>query len=165
METKTTKQRKNENQPSTWLPEACRFGSILEKNQIKYAIFGAGSLAAHQIMIRPTIDIDFVVENFLNTVKIIGEQPDLDSKNVEQENDGIPVADFHFKSGVSVQILEQNLYSLPMNPLSWSKISPKNILAYGNLWSISVEDLIVSKVGRFIQQKDQNEKEADKNIR
>jgi hypothetical protein len=165
METKTIKQRKNENPPSTWLPEACHFGRILESNQIKYAVFGAGALAAHKIIVRPTIDIDFVVEDFLNAVNLIGKQPDLDAKNEEQDKDGISVADFHFKSGVSVQIWNQNLYSLPMNPFSWSKTSIKNILGYGNLRSISVEDVVVSKIGRFSQQKDENEVEADKNIR
>jgi len=165
METKTIKQRKNENPPSTWIPEAYRFGRILESNQIKYALFGAGALAAHKIITRPTIDIDFVVEDFLNAVNLIGKQPDLDSKNEEQDKDGISVADFHFKSGVSVQVWDRNLYSLPMNPFSWSKTSIKNIPGYGNLRSISVEDLIVSKIGRFSQQKDENEEEADKNIR
>lgn len=164
MKDKSIRQRKKENLPKTWLPEACRFGDILGSNKIKYAIFGAGSLAAYQIITRPTIDIDFVVEDFQRAITLIGDQPYLTSKNLQEDKDGIPVADFHFNSGVSIQIWDRNLYSLPMNTLSWSRTSLRSILGYGNLWSISPEDIIVSKTGRFIQQKNQDEKEANNNI-
>jgi hypothetical protein len=157
-------QRKNENPPQKWLPEAYRFGEILGTNKIKYAIFGAGSLAAHQIITRPTIDIDFVVDDYPKAIKLIEDQPNLSSKNLKKDNDGIPVADFHFNSGVSVQIWNRNLYSLPMNSLSWQKASIRTIPGYGNLWTISVEDIIVSKVGRYSQQRYQNKNEANKNI-
>lgn len=164
MKNKSTTQRKNENPLQKWLPEACRFGDILGSKKIKYAIFGAGSLAAHQIITRPTIDIDFVVEDFPRAVNLIGDQPHLTSKNLQKDKDGISVADFNFNSAVSVQIWDRNLYSLPMNTHSWSKISVRTIPGYGDLWSISAEDIIVSKVGRYSQQKIQNEKEANKNI-
>jgi hypothetical protein len=147
-----------------WLPEAYRFGKILESNRIRYAIFGAGALAAHQIMTRPTKDIDFVVEDYRNAANLIRKQPDLESKDEQKDKDGITVADFDFKSGVSVQIWDRNLYSLPMNSISWLKTSIRTLPGYGNLRSISVEDLIVSKIGRFDQQKDENEEEANKNI-
>lgn len=34
MKTKATDQRKNENPPQAWLPEACHYGSILGSNKI-----------------------------------------------------------------------------------------------------------------------------------
>ena len=39
--------------PKIWIPEASRFGNILESNGIKYAIFGAGALAIQNVMVRP----------------------------------------------------------------------------------------------------------------
>lgn len=166
MKNRITKSTKIENPVSIWLPEATRFGNILRSNQITYAIFGAGALAAHNILTRPTIDIDFVVKEYPKAVSLISGQPDLKSKAVEDDKDGISVADFHFKSGVSVEIWDQNLYSLPMNDFSWSRTVLRDIPGSGTLVSVSPEDIIVSKIGRFHQQKNKNETtEADKTIK
>ena len=149
---------------SVWLPEASRFGNILESNEIKYAIFGAGALAVQGVMIRPTIDIDFVVDDYDKAVSIMLEQPELDSKNLEKERDGIQVADFYFKSGITIQIWDNNMYSLPMTEDSWAQIRLKAVVGFDSIWSISMEDLIVSKVGRYTQQIKETH-EANKNAK
>ena len=147
-----------------WMPEASYFGNLLESNGIKYAIFGAGALAVQNVMIRPTIDIDFVVDDYDKAISLLKEQPELSSKNLENERDGITVADFNFKSGITVQIWDNNMYSLPMTDDSWARIMSKPVGGYGSIWSISMEDLIVSKVGRHTQQI-KDEYEANKNAR
>lgn len=147
-----------------WVPEASRFGNLLEYNGIKYAIFGAGALAVQNVMIRPTIDIDFVVDDYDKAISLLKEQTELDSKILEKERDGIPVADFYFKSGITVQIWDNNMYSLPMTDDSWARIVSKPVGGYDSIWSISMEDLIVSKVGRYTQQI-RDEYEANKNVR
>jgi len=147
-----------------WVPEASRFGNLLESNGIKYAIFGAGALAVQNVTIRPTIDIDFVVDDYNKAISLLKEQPELSSKNLEKERDGIPVADFYFKSGITVQIWDNNMYSLPMTDDSWARIVSKPVGGYDSIWSISMEDLIVSKVGRYTQQI-RDEYEANKNVR
>lgn len=152
-------------QPSVWLPEAFRFGSLLQANGIRYAIFGAGALATNNIMVRPTIDVDFVVDDYPKAVGLLNVQTGIDRKQLEEDKDGIQVADFHFTSGVTVQIWDNNLYSLPMTDESWSHIMMRNVPGYGPVHSISIEDLIVSKVGRYTQQKSASQYEADKNIR
>lgn len=84
--------------------------------------------------------------------------------DITEDNDGIPVADFHFKDGIDVQIWKDNLYSLPMNKDSWARVVSKNI-DNNYLRVISIEDLIISKVGRYIQYKNANNtREAEKNI-
>lgn len=148
-----------------WMPKASHFGNLLESNGIKYAIFGAGALAVQNVMIRPTIDIDFVVDDYKKAVLLLGKQPELDSNNLQKERDGIQVADFYFKSGVTVQIWDDNMYSLPMTEESWTRIESKPVGGYNSIWSISMEDLIVSKVGRYTQQIMGNEYEANKNAR
>lgn len=149
---------------TVWLPEASRFGNILESNEVKYAIFGAGALAVQDVMIRPTIDIDFVVEDYDKAVSIMLEQPELESKDLTKEKDGIQVADFCFKSGITIQIWDNNMYSLPMTEDSWARIRLKTIAGYESIWSISMEDLIVSKVGRYTQQI-RDTHEANKNAK
>lgn len=145
-----------------WMPEASRFGNILGNNGIKYAIFGAGALAVQGVMIRPTIDIDFVVDEYKKTIAVMHEQPELDYTYLKEERDGIPVADFYFKNGTNIQIWNNNMYSLPMTDESWKRIVFKSIGGFNSIWSISMEDLIVSKVGRPTQQvKDKHE--ANKN--
>lgn len=153
-----------ESPPAIWLPEAYRFSSILQSNTITYAIFGAGALAAHRVMQRPTQDIDFVVKEYEKTVNLLNEQPNLTDADLTKEKDGIQVADFYFDTGVSVQIWDNNLYSLPMTSEAWSRVLIRNIPGFGLVRSISMEDLIVSKVGRFMQQKVENAYEAKKNI-
>ena len=152
-------------EPNIWLQRAIQAGKIIESSQIKYAIFGAGALAAHSIILRPTIDIDFVVDSYQTTVEIMNRQNDLDHSNLQKEKDKIQVADFYFNDGTSVQIWDNNLYSLEMNTESWSRVFSKNITGYGIIRSISIEDLIVSKIGRYIQQKDENEHQALKNVK
>ena len=135
-----------------WVPEALHFGQILNSNDLKYAIFGAGALAAHNVMIRPTVDIDFVVADYDKAIAIMTEQPKIKSTNLENERDGIQVADFHFESGITVQIWNNNLYSLPMTNESWSRTT---LIPIGNnspIYSVSKEDIIVSKIGRHTQQ-------------
>lgn len=148
----------------TWLPSAHHFGNLLESNKINYAIFGAGSLAVHNVMVRPTIDIDFVVDDYKKTIGLLKQQPNIASSNLKKERDGIQVADFYFKSGLTVQIWDNNLYSLPMNNDSWSRVVLGQVPGYGTIKSISMEDLIVSKVGRYTQRKDRKY-EADKNVK
>ena len=101
-------------QSSVWLPEASRFGSLLQANGTRYAIFGAGALAANDIMVRPTIDVDFVVDDYAKAVALLNTQKGINRKNLKEDKDGIQVADFHFTSGVTIQIWKNNLYSLPM---------------------------------------------------
>lgn len=148
-----------------WIPEASHFGNILESNGIKYAIFGAGALAVQNVMIRPTIDIDFVVNDYEKAITVMSEQPNLSSSNLEKERDGIQVADFYFKSGITIQIWDNNMYSLPMTEESWARIAFKPVGGYSSIWSISMEDLIVSKMGRYTQQIRWSEYEANKNAR
>lgn len=148
-----------------WMPEASYFGNLLESNGIKYAIFGAGALAVQNVMIRPTIDIDFVVNDYEKAITVISEQPNLSSSNLEKERDGIQVADFYFKSGITIQIWDNNMYSLPMTTESWARIAFKPVGGYRSIWSISMEDLIVSKMGRYTQQIRWSEYEANKNAR
>lgn len=148
-----------------WIPEASHFGNLLESNEIKYAIFGAGALAVQNVMVRPTIDIDFVVDDYDKVISVMGEQPNLASSNLEKERDGIQVADFYFKSGITIQIWDNNMYSLPMTKESWARIAFKSVGGYRSIWSISMEDLIVSKVGRYTQQIRWSEYEANKNVR
>ena len=69
-------------QPGIWLPEAYRFGNILESNEIRYAMFGAGALAVHNIMVRPTVDIDFVVDEYKKAINLLKEQPGIASSNL-----------------------------------------------------------------------------------
>jgi len=149
----------------TWLPEASHFGNLLGNNGIKYAIFGAGALAVQNVMIRPTIDIDFVVNDYEKAIAILREQPELNSSNLQKERDGIQVADFYFKSGITIQIWDDNMYSLPMTEDSWKRIAFKPVGGYDSIWSISMEDLIVSKVGRYTQQIKNSSYEANKNVR
>lgn len=151
-------------QPRIWLPSAYHFGKLLESNKVNYAIFGAGALAIHNVMIRPTIDIDFVVDNYDNAVNLLKEQPETASVNLEEDKDGIQVADFYFKSGINVQIWNNSLYSLPMNDDSWSRVVLGQVPGYGTIRYISMEDLLVSKVGRYTQQKKTSPYEADKNV-
>ncbi len=147
-----------------WMPEVSRFANILESNGIKYAIFGAGALAVQNVMIRPTIDIDFVVEDYDSAISVMREQPNLKSSNLEKERDGIQVADFYFQSGITIQIWDNNMYSLPMTEDSWARIGIKSVAGFSSVWSISMEDLIVSKVGRYTQQI-KDEHESNKNAR
>ena len=149
---------------ATWLPAANHFGNLLESDVITYAIFGAGALAVQNVIVRPTIDIDFVVKDYDKAVNLLKTQPNLSSTNLQQEKDGIQVADFYFESGVTIQIWDDNLYSLPMTDDSWSRNVLKQIPGYDSIWSISMEDLIVSKVGRYTQQKPDSEYEATKNV-
>jgi len=151
-------------QPQIWLPSAHSFGSVLQSNKINYAIFGAGALAVQNVMIRPTIDIDFVVDDYTKAIELLKEQPGLASSNLEKERDGIQVADFYFKSGITVQIWDNNLYSLPMTDNSWSRVILGRVRGFGMIRCISMEDLIVSKVGRHTQQRKDSEYEADKNV-
>ena len=152
-------------QPGIWLPEAYRFGNILESNEIRYAMFGAGALAVHNIMVRPTVDIDFVVDEYKKAIGLLKEQPSIASSNLQKEKDGIQVADFYFKSGITVQVWDNNLYSLPMTDDSWSRVTLGPVPGYGSIQSISREDLIVSKVGRYTQQKTGSRYEAEKNVK
>lgn len=156
--------RRVEIQPRTWLPEAYRFGTILESDDIRYALFGAGALAVHNVMVRPTIDIDIVVDDYKKAVNILKEQPDLKSCNLEKEKDGIQVDDFYFESGVTIQIWDNNLYSLPMTDDSWSSVVLRQVPGYGTIKTICMEDLIISKVGRYTQQKSDSKYEAEKNV-
>jgi len=148
-----------------WMPEASHFGKILESNGIIYAIFGAGALAVQNVMIRSTIDIDFVVRDYDKAISIMKEQPELAYIDLKKERDGIPVADFYFKSGITIQIWDNNMYSLPMTDDSWTRIVFKPIGGHRSIWSISMEDLIVSKVGRYTQQIKNSSYEANKNVK
>src|SRR3989442_8211343 len=130
-------------QPQIWLPEAYRFGNLLGSRGINYAIFGAGALAVHNVMVRPTVDIDLVVDNYQEAINLVNEQPNITSRNLQKEKDGIQVADFYFKSGVTVQIWDNNLYSLPMTDDSWLRVMLKPIPGYGSIQTISIDDLIV----------------------
>jgi hypothetical protein len=165
----TDKQKTNtpreEVNPTIWLPSANNFGRLLDSNGIQYAIFGAGSLAVHNVMVRPTIDIDYVVSNYKKTVNLLKTQPGISSTNLKKEKDGILVADFYFKSGVAVQIWDNNLYSLPMTGDAWSHVVSRQIPGYGMINTISMEDLIVSKVGRYTQQISSSKYEAEKNAK
>lgn len=152
-------------QPRIWLPSAYYFGNLLESSKIKYAIFGAGALAIHNVMIRPTIDIDFVVDDYNKAVNLLKEQSGISSSNLQKDKDGIQVADFYFKSGITVQIWDNSLYSLPMNDLSWSRVILGQVPGYGTIRCISMEDLIISKVGRHTQQRKDSQYEADKNVK
>lgn len=156
-----------ERPPTVWLPEANRFSSVLQSNKITYAIFGAGALAVHNIIVRPTVDIDFVVKEnaYDKAVSTIKDSSGLKSVNLKKDTDGIPVGDFHFESGVSVQIWNDNLYSLPMSEKAWSRVVTKNVPSGTLIRTISMEDLMVSKVGRFTQQLQDNKYEAEKNAR
>lgn len=151
--------------PGIWLPSVYYFGNLFESNNINYAIFGAGSLAVHNVMVRPTIDIDFVVDDYKKAIDLLKQQQNIASSDLEKERDGIQVVDFYFKSGITVQIWDNNLYSLPMNDNSWSRTVLGQVPGYGTIKSISMEDLIVSKVGRYIQQRKGSEYEADKNVK
>src|SRR5690242_8376234 len=99
---------KVEIKPQIWLPAAKYFGDLLESNGIHYAIFGAGALAVHRVMVRPTVDIDYVVDDYQKAVDLLKKQPNKKSQNLEKERDGIQVADFYFNSGVTVQIWDNN---------------------------------------------------------
>lgn len=152
-------------QSAIWLPEASHFGNLLESNGIRYAMFGAGALAVHRVMVRPTIDIAFVVDDYKNAIALLQSQPGIVSKNLKKDKDGIQVADFYFQSGVTVQIWDNNLYSLPMSPDTWSRLSGRVVPGYDLIQTISMEDLIVSKVGRYAQQRAESKYEAEKNVR
>ncbi len=128
-------------------------------------MFGAGALAVHKVMVRPTIDIDFVVHDYKKAVELLQDQPGMVDKDLEKEKDGIQVAEFHFDSGVSVQIWDNNLYSLPMIDDSWSRVIARIVPGYGPIQSIGMEDLIISKVGRYTQKKGNSQYEAEKNVR
>jgi len=145
--------RRVEIQSAIWLPEASHFGKLLESNGIRYAMFGAGALAVHRVMVRPTIDIDFVVDDYKNAIALLQNQQGIVSKNLKKDKDGIQVADFYFQSGVTVQIWDNNLYSLPMSPDSWSRLSGRVVPGYDLIQTISMEDLIVffelTKKGRY----------------
>ena len=156
------KRTEEELHEEVWMPEASRFGNILGDGGIKYAIFGAGALAVQDVMIRPTIDIDFVVDDYDEAISIMKKQPELDYSYLEKEKDGIQVTDFYFKYGTNIQIWNDNLYSLPMTDESWARIVFKPIGGYNSIWSISKEDLIVSKIGRHTQQM-RDKHEANKN--
>jgi len=150
---------------SIWLPSASHYGNLLESNGNTYAIFGAGALAVHSVMIRPTIDIDFVVDDYDKAIELLGQQSGLSSSSLKKERDGIQVADFYFENQITVQIWDNNLYSLPMTNDSWSRLVSKPIPGYDSIWCISIEDLIISKVGRHFQQKIDSQYEADKNAK
>lgn len=155
---------RNEIPPTVWLQTAFDFGNLFESNGVRYAIFGAGALAAHNVMIRPTVDVDYVVNDYQRAISLLQARPDVESKNLQKERDGIQVADFYFKSGVTVQIWDNNLYSLPMTDDSWSHVVLLPIPGYGAIKSISMEDLIVSKVGQYTQRLGDDKHEANKNL-
>lgn len=148
-----------------WVPSASHYGNVLSSKDITYAIFGAGALAVQNVMIRPTIDIDFVVDDYKKAISVMKEQLGIKSSNLQKERDGIQVADFYFESGITIQIWDNNMYSLPMTEESWSRIVLKSIGGYDSIYSISMEDIIVSKVGRHTQQLSGNDYEAKKNAR
>lgn len=52
-----------------------------------------------------------------------------------------------------------------MNELSWSRVVLGQVPGYGTVRCISMEDLIVSKVGRYTQQRKSSQYEADKNVK
>lgn len=156
------KRKQEEINEEVWMPEASRFGNILGDSGMKYAIFGAGALAVQDVMIRPTIDIDFVVDDYDKAISVMEKQPELEDRDTEKERDGIQVADFYFKYGTNIQIWDNNMYSLPMTDESWARIVFKPIGGYSSIWSISMEDLIISKIGRHTQQRG-DEYEANKN--
>ncbi|GEM_PF-2772882 len=156
---------RTEVKPAIWLPSAYRFGRLLESDKIQYSMFGAGSLAVHNVMVRPTVDIDFVVSNYKKAVDLLKKQSGISSTNLQKEKDGIEVADFYFASGVTVQIWDNNLYSLPMTDDAWSRVTHAQIPGYGPINTICMEDLIVSKVGRYTQQVAGNKYEAEKNVK
>lgn len=162
---KNTPPEKVEIKPQIWLPAAQHFGNLLEDNSIRYAIFGAGALAVHNVMVRPTVDVDYVVDDYQRAVDLLKKQPDKKTQNLEKERDGIQVADFYFNSGVTVQIWDNNLYSLPMTDESWSRVVLRPVPGYDNIRTIAMEDLIISKVGRFTQQIADNQYESNKNVR
>lgn len=167
MKTKRPKNKppdKVEIQPKIWLPAAQQFGNLLESNNIRYAIFGAGALAVHGVMVRPTVDVDYVVDDYQKAVDLLKKQPDKKSQNLEKERDGIQVADFYFNSGVTVQIWDNNLYSLPMTDESWSRVVLRPVPGYNNIRTITMEDLAISKVGRYTQQIADNKYESNKNV-
>jgi len=155
---------KVEIKPQIWLPAAQQFGNLLESNNIRYAIFGAGALAVHGVMVRPTVDVDYVVEDYQKAVDLLKKQPGKKSQNLEKERDGIQVADFYFNSGVTIQIWDNNLYSLPMTDESWSRVVLRPVPGYGNIKTITMEDLMTSKVGRYTQQIADNKYESIKNV-
>lgn len=161
------KPKKQENKPSVWIPTAIKITNMLEENKIQYAIFGAAALAAHDIIIRPTIDIDIVVDenDYENSCQIMKEKPGLIKSNTEKDKDRIQVADFYYNDGTCVQIWKNNLYSLNMDNDSWSRILSRYISGYDDpIKTICIEDLIVSKIGRYYQQQKSNGYEANKNI-
>lgn len=99
---------KTEVRPDIWLPSAHHFGS-LQSGKTRHAIFGAGALAIHNVMVRPTIDIDFVVDDYDGAINLLKAQPEIIFSNLQKDKDGIQVADFYFKSGITVQIWNNNL--------------------------------------------------------
>jgi hypothetical protein len=116
-------------------------------------------------MVRPTIDVDFVVNNYDKAIELLEQQPGIAQKNLAKDKDGIPAADFHFQTGLMVQIWDNNMYSLPMTGKSWSRVSARPVPGYELIMSVSMEDLIVSKVGRYTQQKSEIQYEAEKNAK
>ena len=131
------KTRQTEIESKIWIPSASYYGNILSSKDIRYAIFGAGALAVQNIMVRPTTDIDFVVKDYDNAISIMKEQSNIKSINLQKERDGIQVADFYFETGITIQIWDNNMYSLPMTEESWSRVLLKSIGGYDSIYSIS----------------------------
>ncbi|ABK77513.1 hypothetical protein CENSYa_0881 [Cenarchaeum symbiosum A] len=150
--------------PDVWIPAALHYGRLMESGGLRYAVFGSAAMAAHGALVRPTIDIDFVAEDYGGSVGLMKEQPGLCSSNLERDADNIQVADFHFTGGINVQIWDNNLYSLYMTDESWGR-TVAGMLSDGEaISSVSIEDLIVSKAGRYVPYRFYDPKEVQKSV-
>ncbi|MBI5225271.1 hypothetical protein HY989_05365 [Candidatus Micrarchaeota archaeon] len=132
--------------PATWIPKLNEAKSVLEKHNVGYALFGAPAVAAHNVQIRPTKDVDIVVkDNKIEVAELLaGELKMLYAHKIKPDEDAELVIDLPSK--IFFEIWENKLYTVPMTEESWKSVRPT---AMG--YAISREDLIASKVGRYLQ--------------
>ncbi|MEK6954934.1 MAG: hypothetical protein AABX01_08025 [Candidatus Micrarchaeota archaeon] len=132
--------------PAIWIPKLNEAREVLERNKISYAFFGAPAVAAHNVLIRPTKDVDLVVKENKNDVAELlqNELRLLHGHKLEPDDDAELVIDLQSK--VFYEIWENKLYTIIMTEEAWKRVQPTTMG-----YAISREDLIASKVGRYLQ--------------
>jgi hypothetical protein len=132
--------------PATWIPKLNEARSVLERHNVSYALFGAPAVAAQNVQIRPTKDVDIVVKDNKTEVAqlLSGELKMLYAHKIKPDEDAELVIDLPSK--IFFEIWENKLYTVPMTQKAWKRVQPTTMG-----YAISREDLIASKVGRYLQ--------------
>ncbi len=131
---------------TVWIPKLNQGLAVLNENKIRYALFGAPAMAAHDILVRPTKDVDVVVETDKNQAsELLAKKTGwMHAHKIKPDEDAELVIDF--STQIFFEVWENKLYTVPMTEEAWKRVQPT---AMG--YAICKEDIVASKVGRFLQ--------------